>query len=423
MESLEGLDIGLVVTDAEKAVVGSLLHSPGKARATAAIVTPGDFASPVLGGIYGLMVGRAASGQAIDPVTLWPAIRSDPMLARNITSAAMLHDLMEATPTSENVDYYARQVADAGQSRRLRAAAVRLAQLADSTSIPAGEKLATARKELDSIASDYAAQAAAPSLGEILSVPDADIEWVIPGLLARRDRLVLTGAEGLGKTTFFRQMLICSAAGINPITFQRMRPLTALVVDTENSEDQWRWETRQMVAQAAHYGARDPGEAIRVFCTGRLDITTERDLGIVHSLLDEQPPDLLAIGPLYKLSPGGMNDDKDAAPVIAALDSIRDRPDGPAMLMEAHAGHAVGGDGERNMRPRGSSQQLGWPEIGIGLAPDRDDETETIALVKRWRNNRVRGRHVPDSLRSGGDWPWMEDGSAMNWLELKRKAA
>jgi len=43
--------------------------------------------------------------------------------------------------------------------------------------------------------------------------------------------------------------------------------------------------------------------------------------------------------------------------------------------------------------------------------------------VKRWRNNRVRGRHVPDSLRSGGDWPWMEDGTAMNWLELKRKAA
>ena len=409
--------------ESEKAVVGALMQAPSKTRATAGIVAPGDFSSPILGGLYSLMVGKAASGQKLDPLVLWNEVRADKTLSRSIKSATDLHDLMEATPTAANVDYYARQVAESGQNRRLAAAGVRLQQLSDAADMPAGEKLTLARKELDAIASDYAGQAAAPTLADILAVPDAEIEWVIPGLLARRDRLVLTGAEGLGKTTFFRQVLICAAAGIHPIEFKPMKPLTALVVDTENSEDQWRWETRSMAGQAARYGAANPGDNVRVYCTGRLNIASEKDLAQVHTLLDEHQPDLIAIGPLYKLSPKGMTTDEDAAPVIAALDSIRDRPDGPAMLMEAHAGHAVGGDGERNMRPRGSSQQLGWPEIGIGLAPDKDDETETLAIVKRWRNERIRGRHIPDTLRSGGEWPWMEDGAAMEWLAMKRKAA
>src|SRR5699024_9822857 len=226
-----------------------------------------------------------APGQPVDPVTLWPAIQADPQLSRSIKSAAMLHDLMEATPTAANAGYYGRQVAEAGQNRRLNNAGERLQQLSEAADMPAGEKLTLARKELDAIASGYAGQASAPTLAEILSVPDAEIDWVIPGLLASRDRLVLTGAEGLGKTTFFRQMLILAAAGIHPVEFKPMDPLTALVVDTENSEDQWRWETRDMAGKAARYGTANPGDNVRIYCTGRLNIASEKDLAQVHTLL------------------------------------------------------------------------------------------------------------------------------------------
>lgn len=419
MEELDGLNPGLAPLEAEKAIVGALLHNPTRTREMAGIVAPGDFSSIALSGLYSLMVGRAASGQPIDPITLWPEIQADPNLAQTISSAVMLHDLMEATPTSANVDYYARQVADAGQSRRLRKAAVRLAQLADSTDIPAAEKMTTARRELDTIAADYQGPAEAPTLAELLSVPDEAIEWVVPELLARRDRMMITGFEGMGKATWMRQIMICAAAGIHPVTFNGMEPLTALVVDVENSADQWRWETRWMRNQAREYGVADPGDSIRVHCTGRLDVSSDRDLSMIHTLLDQQSPDLFAIGPIYKLHPRGLNAEEDAASVIAALDSIRDRPDGPAMLIEAHAGHTTNTSGERAVRPRGSSSQMGWPEIGVGLVPDPDDDTDTVALVKKWRNNRVRGRHVPIAVRSGGDWPWMEDGAAMNWIRLK----
>lgn len=419
MATLDELDPGLSSIDAEKALIGGLLHDTTRTREMAGIVAPGDFSSLSLGGLYSLMVGRAAAGEPIDPVTLWPHIQADETLARNIPSAVMLHDLMEASPTSANVDYYARQVSEAGQSRRLRAAAVRLAQLADGTGITAGEKLAAARSELDAIAADYQSNTNAPTLAELLAKPDSEIKWVIPQLLGERDRMMITGFEGMGKMTWMRQIMICSAAGIHPITFEPMRPLTALVVDVENSEDQWRWETRWMRNQARQYGSADPGENIRIRCSGRINITSERDLAEIHALLDQESVDLFAIGPIYKLHPRGLNGEEEASAVTTALDSIRDRPDGPAMLIEAHAGHATNSVGERAVRPRGSSTQMGWPEIGVGLAPDPDDDTETVALVKRWRNNRVKGRHVPTEMRSGGDWPWMEDGAALNWIRIK----
>ncbi|MGC0251530.1 AAA family ATPase [Pseudactinotalea sp. Z1748] len=407
------------IVETEKAIIGALLAAPTKAREAAQHVAPGDFQSPVLGGLYSLIVGKVAAGEKIDSLTLWPAVKADAVLSRNIRTHMELHQLIDAAPTASNVDYYARQVADAGQSRRIRAAGERVVQLSGSAEMTAAEKMTAVRHEFDSIASDYAQAAEAPTLADILARPDEAVEWVIPDVLSRRDRFILTGEEGYGKTTLFRQILICAAAGIHPFTFDEIAPVDVLVVDTENDEDQWKWETRAMVHQAARFGARNPAGAIRLHCTGRLDITKERDLATVHGLIDDYQPGALAIGPLYKLSPEGMNNDKDAAPVIAALDSIRDRPDGPAMLMEAHAPHAGGHDSRRNLRPRGSSMQLGWPEFGVGLGPDPDDDTGTLAQLWRWRGSRIRGRQIPRTLRMGGDWPWMEDGTAMDWLRLK----
>ena len=73
---------------------------------------------------------------------------------------------------------------------------------------------------------------------------------------------------------------------------------------------------------------------------------------------------ILAIGPLSRLVPRALQTDDEAAPVLAALDTIRDRD--IALLIEAHAGHTVGKGGQRDLRPRGSSALLGWPGLGVG---------------------------------------------------------
>ena len=61
-------------------------------------------------------------------------------------------------------------------------------------------------------------------------------DWVIDGLMARGERLILTGEEGLGKSTLQRQIAMCSAAGIEPFNGQSIEPRTVLLIDAENPD-------------------------------------------------------------------------------------------------------------------------------------------------------------------------------------------
>lgn len=182
-----------------------------------------------------------------------------------------------------------------------------------------------------------------------------------------------------------------------------------LVVDAENSAKQWRRRVRPLVAKARQVGQVDPSSTMRLATVARLDITSEKDLAAVHRLVDEHIPDLLVIGPLYRLLPRAIQSDDDAAPLITALDSLRAR--GPALVMEAHAGHARDGAGERDLRPRGSSALMGWPEFGFGLRLLPLDEdlpgARQQASVIRWRGDRDQ-RAWPLTLERGGIWPWTD---------------
>jgi replicative DNA helicase len=126
----------------------------------------------------------------------------------------------------------------------------------------------------------------------------------------------------------------------------------------------------------------------------------------VHRLIDKHEPDLMLIGPLYRLIPRAINSDDDAAPLLAALDTIRDR--GIAMLIEAHAGHAANPKGERDMRPRGSAALMGWPEFGYGLRLNRKNPLH-VDMV-RWRGDRdARGWPAKlgrSNVEGGQRWPW-----------------
>jgi replicative DNA helicase len=225
-----------------------------------------------------------------------------------------------------------------------------------------------ARDEWATVAGQAAGKLEAKTLADVLDGED-EYDWLIPNLLERQDRLVLTGGEGAGKSTFVRQIAICAAAGVHPTTTRSVDPVRVLVIDAENSEKQWRRASRTIVTQARHLGQTDPATSLRLACVPRLDVTNERDLGAVHRLVDEHEPDLLVIGPLYRLIPRAITNDDDAAPLLTALDGLRAR--GLALVMEAHAGHASGMNGQRDLRPRGSAALMGWPEFGLGHRPRR----------------------------------------------------
>ena len=226
---------------------------------------------------------------------------------------------------------------------------------------------------------------------------------------------MVTGSEGLGKSVFLRQLVICAAAGVHPFRpSEAIPPAKVLVIDAENTTLQWSRGARRITNLAAHMGSADPRKSVMVSAGVRIDLTTRPDANQVHKLIDQYKPDILYIGPLYKLVPRAISTDDDAAPLIETLDGFRER--GISLVMEAHAGHSKGLGGERDMRPRGSSALLGWPEFGFGLS--RHDEAEDMAWFSPWRGQR-EARDWPKLLRRGRpdstELDWVDEMSGSSW--------
>lgn len=251
------------------------------------------------------------------------------------------------------------------------------------------------------------AEALAPDLWEFLSVDDTVREWVIPGLLERGDRLVWTGFEGLGKSMFIRQLAVCVAAGLDPFLLAEIDPMRVLLIDCENSERQGRRKFRPLAAASIKVGRRVPNGALRLIHRSQgLDLGRPDDRAWLLERVTAHRPDLLMIGPFYKLHVGNINEEIAARATVAALDAARTAVD-CALVVEAHAGHGEQGK-NRSVRPLGSSLLLRWPEFGYGIAPagepDKDGRIRHVH-VKPWRGDRDE-RSWPTELVWGDPWPW-----------------
>jgi len=398
----------MIGTDAEQAVIGAILSDSRAFRPAAEIVSSEDFSVLQFELMFTGITRMMAEREHVDAITVGNRLGEWEV---NGLTAVDMHILAGDIATIAGVSSYAEQVHDGGVRRAITVAASHVLQGATGHT-PPGEVLARSIGELQEIQKGAVKRELdVKTLAEVLAGSD-DYAWIIPDLLEQRDRFVLTGGEGAGKSTFVRQLAILSAAGIHPTLFHEIEPVSVLVIDAENSEKQWRRAAQWPVAKAQGISwARDPAEAVKLACAPRLDLTRDAHLGQVHRLVDRFNPDVLFIGPLYRLTPRAITNDDDAAPLLAALDTLRDR--GLALVMEAHAGHAVGAGGERDLRPRGSAALMGWPEFGKGIRVDRDSEGTRFDMVA-WRGDR-EVRNWPTRMRRGnpGEWSWIpvEDGS------------
>lgn len=224
----------------------------------------------------------------------------------------------------------------------------------------------------------------------------------------REDGMFLAGRECIPthNSTLFRQLAVTIAAGIHPFTHRPVGAQRVLIVDCENGAAHTRRKIRPLVVQAACEGfpVREANLWVEVRPEG-LDLASDKDASWLLRRIAAIRPDAVMIGPLYRLAPRALNDDSDAAPVIAALNMIRAR--GACVLLEAHAGHSLGMGGRRDLRPRGSSAFLGWPEFGYGIRSSDLPEAKKRRLVDMvpWRGDRDE-REWPQHLVAGGTWPW-----------------
>lgn len=249
----------------------------------------------------------------------------------------------------------------------------------------------------------------APDLWEFLATEDPPYDWIVPDLLERGDRLMLTGLEGLGKSVLVRQLAVCIAAGLHPFTLEPTDPHRVLIIDCENSERQSRRRFRPLAAASIKARHRVPDGALRIIHRPEgIDLTRGDDAAWLLERVAAHQPDVLFIGPFYRLHNANINDELPARKTVAVLDQVRTSVD-CALIIEAHSGHGEPGR-LRSVRPAGSSLQLRWPEFGLGLRPPADYEAKAGERCKEvelvaWRGGRD-DRSWPSKLVYGDLWPW-----------------
>ena len=190
-----------------------------------------------------------------------------------------------------------------------------------------------------------------------------------------------------------------------------------LLVDCENPEEIMA-DVLGTLRDVAHRRSVDAGDRFWLIRYPQgLDLSKPKDRLELHRQCMLIRPDLLLIGPAYKLYVGGGNQREEdlARQGTSALDGLREEF-GFALILEHHSPHASG-TGERVVRPIGSSLWLRWPEFGLGLAPNGETEEERArsfrdrkAVLRPWRGARA-DRPWPKFLHASkevGALPWAD---------------
>ena len=396
---------------AEMSVLGACLLSPQACRAILDVLNPAAFYERRHEAIFNAIGRMHARGEPIDPITVAKHLADSGDLAR-VGGPGYIHQLARAVPTAANGEYYAEIVEDRYLRReliKLGTSVVTMGYATDDDTYDLVERAVAMARELRDRGQ---ATDDLPTEDILDFVQHQDTyDWLVPGLLERGDRLILTAAEGGGKSTLLRQMAVCLAAGIHPFQpSERPDPVRVLVLDCENGEAASRRKYRPLLnaAERAKRGLRRGQFHIECRPAG-VDLTRPADRAWVMRRVERLMPDVLIVGPVYRLHAGNPNDEELARKVSVVIDEARATA-GCAVLMEAHSPHG-GPVGPRSLRPLGSSLWMRWPEFGFGLRPVEDEKSaanEPGARGRRvipWRGMRDE-RAWPQFVRQGDSWPW-----------------
>ena len=204
--------------EAEEAVLGALLIDPDAILPVATFLRASDFHVQRHGSIYQAMLDLHERHQPADLVTLTDELERRDQLAA-VGGSALLTSLINATPTSIHVEYYARIVERTAILRRLIDAAGQIAKLAYRDVDDVGEVVDQAESIIFGVSEKRVTRDLVPirqvldeyydrieylsqHQGEIIGIPTGlvDLDKLLGGF-QRSDLIIIAGRPGMGKTS------------------------------------------------------------------------------------------------------------------------------------------------------------------------------------------------------------------------------
>ncbi|WP_224275781.1 AAA family ATPase [Streptomyces sp. LS1784] len=401
---------------AEQALVGAVPLARDPRRLLRDLhLTDSDFYRGAHATIYTAYSTLVEAGQPIDPITVANRLQAQGDLIR-VGGPGYLHTCIQAAERGANPEW----LADHLRALALRRELIRAGRdLIDAAFDPTGGDEAAAELAEQAVTRARTVRDAGRAIQDQpvedihdhISHPDEGYDWVLPGLLEHTDRVVWTAGEGGGKSVLQRQLAVTAAAGVLPFGGEpnALGPQRVLVLDCENSARQSRRHYRALmnVAERQRTPVRRGQLHIDLRPEG-VDLTRPDGRAWLMRRVEATMPDLLIVGPIYRLHAGDPNSEELARKVTVVLDEARATA-GCALSLEAHSPQG-GAMGPRALRPVGSSLWLRWPEFGYGLRPVEDERTADEDRGRRvipWRGARDE-RQWPVFICQGaeGGWPW-----------------
>lgn len=399
---------------AEWAVLGSVMLNTNVAGPALLALDANEFAHGRERQLAALLIDLMRKSETIDPVI----VATEAVNRGMDLPATWLFDVQAAAFDPRSAEAYAARVRECfriqsatgtGRDLNQRLAAMSETGQAEDFDTVLGSvqsRLGQIPEPLDRTTAEVP-----PTLEDLLAL-EPTYDWLIPHLLERSERLMVTGEEGLGKSMFLRQIGACAAAGVHPFTGARFGSgLRVLHVDAENGVGQSRRAYSRIAGLLGQFQP-DAGWRKRLMIVCRpdgLELTGD-DQAWWERTCAAAAPDVIITGPVYRLAGGNPNAEEDVRNLVHVLDKARVRHNA-ALILEAHAGHGSPG-GARPMRPAGASLWRRWPENGLGLVRGRNDAREGRAVVVDvvpWRMSREE-RAWPDEIEHGfarmGQLPW-----------------
>ena len=387
-------------SEAEGSVVGMLLQQPYEIEQTSTMLAAEDFWQPRLGALYEHLVGMWEEGAAIDARSV--AARTKGTMYE-WTSTALTALAVDA-PLSTHLPTHMNRVIEMASRRRLIATADEVRRLASDQGSRWADVAGLAQEHITAAAADTDAVARVLDVSEFIERYDVDPVWVVPEMIERGDKVLIIGLESGGKSMMIRQWAVQISHGIHPRGRTPIKPRRVLLVDLENGPRLIAKWVRRVRGVALESNPEAPADNLRIESRiDGIDLTSRVDRRWLASRVADARPDVLMIGPLYKMHRGEEERSSDAGTIARELDALRARF-GCALIMETHAPHESFKEGGI-LRPAGSRVWMRWPDFILGLKPERPSQPTGPHLL----DDSVKSRDVrrwPRRFVRGDRWPW-----------------